>query len=178
MQKVFPGILSLLLPGLGQLYKKQNSRACLFFSAFLAFQLIPNTRMYLPIVLALAALEAFLTPTPPREVNRQKDVYYGAVALVGLLNWSLSYFPLVHSVGYQMELNDRVPHIVKEIRECQTKEKRLAVDLAACVSKANRIDPWGNPMRFTLVTEGGFEIRSAGPDKFIETSDDYVYRFR
>lgn len=177
MEKLFPAVLSFLLPGLGQLFKKDFVRAVLFFGVFLGVQLSLQFRIYLPIVVVLASAEAFFSKGQIQEQGK-RNTLYATAGLIGLVSWSFSYFPMVHSVGYQMELNERVPELVRAIRECQKREGHLAIDFEKCVTPALNTDPWGNKFGFSLLTEGGFEIRSAGSDKAMNTNDDFAFRFK
>lgn len=39
------------------------------------------------------------------------------------------------------------------------------------------VDPWGTGIKYTLSSDGTFELRSAGPDKFFGTEDDIAKTF-
>lgn len=179
MQQIYPALLSLLLPGLGQLYQSRYVPSLVFFSLFLLAQFVQPLRLA-PLIPILACAEAIFRRSSfsPGTAPSSKNIFYAGVGLVGVVSWSFSYFPLIHPVGYQMEWNDRLPKIVGAVRECQKREGRLGIDFSRCVLPPLSSDPWGNPLVFGLHTEGGFEIRSAGPDQTIHTGDDFIYHAR
>lgn len=177
MQKTFPAVLSFLLPGLGQTYLQRFIAGVLFFTLFLGVQFTPSVRLYLPVLILLASFECFQKNTPVESSPRRNSLY-AVIGFIGFLSWVLSYFPLVHSVGGQMQLNAQIPEVAKYIKDCQQKQGRDAVSLKDCVPASLTLDPWGNPLHFGLLTEGGFEIRSAGPDQNIQSDDDFVFSFR
>ena len=45
-------------------------------------------------------------------------------------------------------------------------------DGAALLDKRNLKDPWGTPFQYKKITKYKYEVRSAGPDRQINTDDD------
>lgn len=76
---------------------------------------------------------------------------------------------------------DQLRLVLETFREKQSQYPSSLRDLASDTREYNkenhRFDGWGRPIAYTL-TRQGYELRSAGPDGTLHTTDDVVLTLR
>jgi hypothetical protein len=178
-------ILSFLLPGLGQLRQREPAIALGFFAAFTAGHLA-GWRLVVPLVAGAASFDAWRRQRAgAREIGEGTDsrketgraFAYLAVGSLGFLAWFALVAPAFLPVGIQMDINDQVDKLVREVRACARKQGSIPRSWEECRTDGAPRDPWGRP--WALGPQGeGFELRSGGPDGELGNGDDFVYRYR
>ena len=88
--RIFPAILSFLLPGLGQLYKKKRVTSLLFFWGFISALTCPCYLFLITWLVIGASLEAYFVSPVMEEAprNKRRDAIFAVVGLIGLLCWT------------------------------------------------------------------------------------------
>ena len=81
-------VLSVMLPGLGQLYQRQPVTAFAAYFLFLAVLLTPSLRALAPVVSMGAGVDA-LWRGPEGEGDRRRDYLYAAVGIAAFVGWFL-----------------------------------------------------------------------------------------
>lgn len=188
-----PALLSLGLPGLGQLYQKRFPAAFVFFAAFLgALSGLHSSRWIATIglfgasallwaIALCAGLEALRrdreSSDPP---SPSRGIAYLLTASCGFLFWfgeaGIGLLPYQASMRVSID----VERLVREIQLCTQKRGAPPEALERCerFSTLPRIDPWGEPYRYVLSDSERFELASAGEDRRWGSADDRIYRFR
>lgn len=182
----FVGILSFLLPGLGQVYLRMPMRAALFFAGFTIAGTIPGALLFLPLVAFAAAWDAFrqaekilpegTTLTPPENWRASR---FAAVGFIGFMGWMMIVSPQLLPVGSAMEANQRAEWLATQVRGFNQRYGHYPNELGELpdLPRDRTLDPWGTPYVYRR-TERGFELRSAGRDHRGGTNDDMIYHFR
>lgn len=193
-------ILSLLLPGMGQVYQGHYRRGIALFAGFAILASITESRLLLPLAAILVAAEAFrgrrirlpkMTFDMPAWATalakkEQESPYrlwiYGIVASLGFCLWIGLVIPVLYPYSVQATINDQVDELADWVRGYAAEHGSFPTKLSDAIpanarGKEGLIDPWGTPYEYSTSSDG-FEIQSAGPDKKMGTPDDYVFHFR
>ncbi|MCB0405268.1 MAG: hypothetical protein KDD51_10820 [Bdellovibrionales bacterium] len=193
---LYAATFSLMMPGLGQLFTHRIVPGVGFFMIFATLLALPNTRLLLPLLVIVAASEAYFSlkaKTREGESWRtgevsywrsQKDQYrlplFTFVGILGAIAWIFLFFPQVTPLGAQSDLNDRVDRIAENVYRYRTRHGVPPHSLEAALREGGLshllLDPWGFPYVLE-VSETGFFILSAGPDSKMGTADDSRYTF-
>lgn len=167
------GLLSLGLPGLGQLFQQRYVASVFYFSFFAAALIGVHSAVWTArvgvffasfavwFVALAAARDAFRAN---RRATREaapkvRNAAYLLTAAVGFLLWSIE--TTFGFLPYGTPL--KVASDVQRIARGET---------------APSLDPWGVDYRKQDLGDGTFEVRSCGPDRSCGTEDDYKFRFR
>jgi hypothetical protein len=193
-------LLSFLLPGMGQVYQGHYRRGVALFAAFSLLASITEARLLLPFAAVLAAAEAYRGRTirlpkmsfemPFRVASllrrEQTSPYrpwlYGIVASLGFCLWIGLVIPFLYPYSVQATLNDQVDALADRVRGYVAEQGKYPAQLSEVLPRGAKVqdwlvDPWGTEYGFSA-TKDEFEIRSAGSDKKMGTSDDYVFHYR
>lgn len=200
-------IFSFLLPGLGQVYQRHYSRGIGLFVAFSILACFGEARLLLPLAALLTSVEAYRnkkvsgsydkksTPRWAKWFVEQNNVrfyrkwLYSLVAGLGFILWFGLFAPVLYPNYYQVELNAQMDWLADEVREFHAKTGRFPNPLSQ-INESGRdlseqssyfpsrlVDPWGQPIQIIEV-DNGFELRSSGPDKKVNTKDDFSYFYK
>lgn len=185
-----PAVLSLLLPGLGQLFQSRYPKAIGFFTLFAAVGWkLPHSRWLIPFIALAAGWEAFqeekhLMAIGAAEKSIEKRRYYSfaAVAVVGAVSWLFYVGTFFLPIGSFLEIEGDANRIAAWVRACREHRAQYPLTLAECGSpppekQYRPLDPWGGAYEYSTRSDG-FEIRSWGRDKRRNTEDDFVFRFQ
>jgi len=197
------GLLSFLMPGLGQVYLGHYGRGTALFLGFTLLALFSEARFLLPLAAFLAAAEAYRTkrraaedpvelpwgladeprlkrlfgvvarPRPDSPLRR--EFIYASVGTLGALGWGLL-FASALAPSYSSELNGKGRYLARRVIEFRERTGRLPPSLAEALASDEVVrDPWQMPFELEMTPATGFRIRSYGPDKKRGTYDDYFF---
>ena len=122
-------------------------------------------------------------------VKKMKGPIYlglGGIFLTVLIYGSLFYFGMVATSGPFADLRTQMmPNLLNtdagQITLYKQKNGKLPEKLSDIPSGQNNffvpIDVWGTGIFYKPNKDGSFELRSAGPDKILNTSDDIVVSY-
>ncbi len=210
-------LLSLGLPGLGQVFQKHYRRGAALFVGFSLLTLISEARWFLPLAAFLAAMEAYrgqrvsemvpsstsladpdlgdmpgsqhLSDSWRKRLLRSpgpgtyRTALFGFVAVFGFCGWLGIFAPVMYPFREQAQINDQIDDLADRIRSYEVDRGELPKTLQEVLEtdktarQDDSLDPWGTAYQYSP-TEDGFELRSAGRDRQMNTPDDYVYRFK
>ncbi len=172
-----PALLSLALPGLGQLSQKRYPWAVGFFAVFVFVTLAEDVWWTLPCIALVAGLETLRSDRTVASKDRTRKIAYGSIGALGLLCWVGFFGVHFFSLGGNMRINEDVDALRAVFRRCQTVHQGDDPTILNCVQfdpDALMKDPWGTSYDISL-RDGTFEVRSLGRDKILGSDDDYVY---
>lgn len=175
--KAVAGILSFLLPGLGQLYASRVPMALVFFLpfAFCLFSAWPSVVFLLTLASAYEAYQSEFVEGPP-----QRRFWFASAGIVGFVFWSFSLSPLLVPLQGQLDVERAAERAARGVRQCRQSLERYPRGPQDCPSLRQALDPWGHGFRYFRETrgKGGFGLISPGPDGTFGGGDDFTFRFR
>ncbi len=179
-----PGFLSFCLPGMGQLYQRRYRAAAAGILPFwFLLAVLPGHAW--PLLLAFAfGGEAFYwgSSRPAIEASteglRRRRNAYVVTAIVAFCFWAMLVSPAALPLRRQGMANAVADKLAGFYQACARQRGSPPANAADCGAEARRpTDPWGGSFDYVL-TERGFELRSAGADGKWATPDDFIYRYR
>lgn len=193
-----PGVLSFMLPGLGQVYQGARVSGVLFFLAFCVLLSFSRVRVLVPVLAIVSAVKAFrfaagrvslpVEEIPPEPAShgwrsiKLRTFAFAAVGIIAFLFWFLPLAPVWDALEAQNTANRDVDMMAQVIRSCRADATAsYPASLTGCQRASesiNRVrDPWGSLYRYQGAGDK-FVIRSSGRDQKPDTADDLIYHFR
>ncbi len=173
------GMLSFMLPGLGQVYQRRFVWAFPFFIAHVTALSFANYRVWIFVPMVISAWDAQRQPNQKAvEWNTRTFTYLvaGGIAFFSAFSLMIDRVLPFPAIGKMTAVADLLSD---QIISCALVRGTMPSALAQCpeVEAKWRKDPWGTPFRYVIVATG-FEIRSAGRDGLDQTDDDFIFHFR
>ncbi len=193
----YSAFLNVLFPGLGHVYIGEYSRGLALFVAFVLLLSMPFTRFCIPLLGIYAGWESFkraggkdrdsILSSKAEEVAYLKESFprarlplYLLVGALGATCWLLALYPFSGDAGRSGRAAEQARGLSQKIRACENETGVLPPTLENCIQPEEaahlRTDPWGQAYLYEPI-DGGFEIRSKGPDLRSRTADDLIYIF-
>ncbi len=167
------GVLSFMLPGLGQLYQRRLVAAVPFFLFFIVL-LWSDFRLWIVVPMAVAAWDAQRIPAQKLAWDRRIGFYFIVATIAffasfALLSERVVGQPAMGKMGYTADA------LAESIQTCGIQRNAMPSTIADCAGLRWGRDPWGQPYAYVL-QNAGFEIRSLGRDG-VTSEDDFVFRY-